>query len=312
MTLGELQQWVGDTQHFMSAFWRTRPAVFDTGPSAPMDLGDVDTALASGLLRTPHVEMVRAEQKIDQDSYTSPREVEFQRYPGFADSEAVTGLLREGATLLLRNTEQWHRPTAQLVSRFAAELGRRIEAFYFITPPGAQGLPLHRDDADVFLLQIAGSKEWTVRSGPATPNWGPGSVIEEPGPVLLHTTVTEGQVLYIPNGYAHSAVTAKDLSVHLSLTVREIGSSHLTRALPRLLLEGVRLQARPRDEDGLLESASLLLDTVRARLATVLPQDLVRFAREAQSRQMTNDGEPASIARFVEELVDAGEAPKAR
>ncbi|TSB22793.1 hypothetical protein FNJ62_15915 [Streptomyces benahoarensis] len=47
---------------------------------------------------------------------------------------------------------------------------------------------------------MAGSKRWTVRSGPSDHNWQAGEVPGEAGPVLLNATVATGQVLYIPRG----------------------------------------------------------------------------------------------------------------
>ncbi|MFJ8823107.1 JmjC domain-containing protein [Streptomyces sp. NPDC102467] len=304
MNSTEMHRWVGDVEAFGSTYWRQGPAVFDTAPPPPMSLDEIDAALAGGTLRSPHVEMVRAGKEMALREYTEAREVGSKPVGGFADSTAILALLQKGATLLLRNTEQWHRPTAELVARLADEVGRRVEAFFFVTPPGGQGLAVHRDDADVLLLQVAGSKRWTVQSGPPDPHWQAGEVSGDAGPVLLNATVSTGQVLYIPRGYAHSAVGDQGLSAHVSLTIREIGGLHLTRAIPRLLCEGVRLPARPLEESGLLESASRLLEAARERLATLEPGDLVRYAREMQRDQKLNNAEPASVARFAEQLTE--------
>jgi ribosomal protein L16 Arg81 hydroxylase len=302
-----LSRWVGDVDAFMSGHWRRRPAIFDTDPPAPMDLGDVDTALATGLLREPYLNVIRAGDDIPPAMFTESREVHSEVATGFADAGAVVALLEQGATLLLLNTEQWHRPTAELVAGLARETGRRVEAFFFVTPPGRQGLPVHRDDADVLLLQVAGSKQWTVRTAPPNADWRPGPVSGEPGPVLLDAPVNRGQVLYIPRGYAHSAVGAEGLSVHLSLTIREIGAAQLVRSVPRLLFDGVTVPARPLDDAGVLESAATLLDAARSRLAGLRPEDLVRHARRMHADQKLNDVSLASLARFARSH-DAGGA----
>jgi ribosomal protein L16 Arg81 hydroxylase len=304
MPVKELHRWVGDVDHFMATYFRRQPVIFDTAPPAPMTLHDLDAAMASGLLRTPHVDMVKVGEKIPADAYTGTREVLFDRHSGFADGDAIVGLLKEGATLLLRDTEQWHRPTAQLVQRLQEETGRLVQAFFFVTPPGGRGLEVHRDDADVFLLQVAGSKAWTVRTGPGGANWKPGPVTGDPGPVLLEATVTEGQVLYIPRGYAHAAVGEQGLSVHLSLTVREVGAAHLARAVAPMLIHGVRLPSRPLDEDGLLASATALLEAAREQLATVQPHDLLRYARAAQRDLKINETDPSSVVQFAAQLLE--------
>ncbi|WP_438306828.1 JmjC domain-containing protein (plasmid) [Streptomyces sp. HUAS TT11] len=303
MKVTEMHRWVGDVEEFMSTHWRREPVVFDTAPPTPMTLADIDTALAGGMLRSPHVEMCRAGKDIAVKEYTQAREVHSKSAFGFADSEAILGLMEAGTTLLLRNTEQWHRPTAELVARLADEVDRRVEAFFFVTPPGSQGLPVHRDDADVLLLQVAGSKKWTVRSGPTGHHWRAGGVAGDPGAVLLDATVSTGQVLYIPRGYAHSAVGDQGLSAHLSLTIREIGAVDLVRSVPKLLLDKVQLPALPLDESALLDSAATLLEAANKQLATLEPHDVVRHARALQRDQHLNDADPAaSLVGFGERL----------
>jgi ribosomal protein L16 Arg81 hydroxylase len=303
----ELGRWVGDVEKFTAAYWRRQPAVFDSALDAPMTLEDVDAVLASGLLRTPHLEMTTADQAIDPARYTGSRDVLFERPTGFADHRRVLDLLRSGVTLLLRNTEHWHRPTAGLVARMAADLNRRVEAFFFVTPPGAQGLALHRDDADVLLLQVAGSKEWTIRGGPDSGDWQSGRITGDGGPALLETTLRPGQVLYIPRGYGHSAVGHQGLSLHLSLTIREAGARHLVQSLQSGLVQGLRLPARPLDEESLLAAATTLIDGVRERLAGMNPQDLVERARQAQREQPLNDHDQADLGAFAAALLSTGE-----
>jgi hypothetical protein len=309
MPTKELHRWVGDVERFMSLHWRREPVILDGAPTPPMTLDDVDAALAGGLLRTPYVEMVRAEAGVPASSYTESREVLFSKASGFAVGDGIVGLLADGATLLLRNTEQWHRPTAELVARLAEETERRVEAFFFVTPPGGRGLTVHRDDADVLLLQVAGSKAWSVRSAPDDADWTIGPVLHNPGTVLLDATVGEGQVLYIPRGHAHSAVGSQGLSVHLSLTIREVGGPHLERALPRVLLEGLRLPVRPLDEVGLLDTAEAVLAAARQRLQSLTAHELVQRARAAQRVQKLNTGDTGSVVRFADELAGLSPVP---
>ncbi|MEV4613550.1 cupin domain-containing protein [Kitasatospora sp. NPDC049258] len=297
MALEELHRWVGDGDEFTARHWRQAPAVLrpEPAPVSPMTLADVDAALAGGLLRTPHVEMARAEQPIPVEAYTAVRTVNGLTTPGFADPGKIRALLDQGATLLLRNTEQWHRATAELVGRIARDTERQVEAFVFVTPPGAQGLPLHRDDADVLLLQIAGSKRWSVHGGPDGGGWAPGPAAQS-GPALLETTLRQGQVLYIPRGFAHAAVGDEGLSCHLSLTIREVGSQQLYRTLQHLLLDGLTLPARPLTEADLLDNSARLLAHFATRLDAIDPRHLLTAARRHQHRPADPTTAPGLVA----------------
>ncbi|WP_369221628.1 cupin domain-containing protein [Streptomyces sp. R39] len=300
MTAGELRNWVTDVEAFTSEFWRQKPGVFHPAeaPRSPLSLADVDAVVAGGLLRTPHLEMTRASKVIPEEAYTTSRLIGTEA-KGFADPVRVVEQLKDGATLLLRNTEQWHRPSAELARRLADELGRWVDAYYFVTPPRAQGLPLHRDDADVLLFQVEGSKTWVVKGGPGTANWRQGRVSGDPGPSLLETTLHPGDVLYIPRGHAHMGVGSEGLSMHLSLTIREVGALELVRAAPRLLLGGLKIAARPLDDETLLASAAVILDLMRARLSEVGPQELLDYARLAQRRLPLNVHDCAGILDYA-------------
>ncbi|MEV4433186.1 cupin domain-containing protein [Streptomyces sp. NPDC049555] len=289
----ELTRWVGDTDAFLHRYWRTMPAVFrpapGTGPAVPLTLEEIDTAVAGGLLRVPHLELARAGDPVHSSRYTRARTVSGVTTPGYADAERIRELLADGATLVLRNVEHWHAATRALTRRLEAELGRRVEAFFFVTPSGAQGLDLHRDDADVLLLQSTGSKHWTVRGGPTGPDWAPGEVADG-GPVLLTETLNPGEVLYIPRGFAHEAVGGEGLSAHLSLTIREVSTQQLFASLQRLLLDSLPLPSRPLDDDALHATAEVLLDRFRDRLPEVTAAAVVAHARRAQLAEGTVPG----------------------
>ncbi|MEV8476344.1 cupin domain-containing protein [Streptomyces sp. NPDC051173] len=289
----ELTRWVGDTDAFLDGCWRAAPALFrpgpGAGPTAPLTLEDIDTAVAGGLLRAPHLELARAGDPVNSSQYTRARTVSGITTPGYIDPDRVRALLAEGATVVLRNVEHWHPATRALTRRLEGELGRRVEAFFFVTPPGAQGLDLHRDDADVLLLQGTGSKHWTVCGGPTGPDWKPGEAADG-GPVLLDGTLGPGEVLYIPRGFAHQAVGSEGLSSHLSLTIREVSTQQLFASLQRLLLDALPLPGRPLDDDALHATAELLLHRFRTRLPELTAAAVVEHARRAQLAEGTVPG----------------------
>ncbi|WP_181799216.1 JmjC domain-containing protein [Kitasatospora acidiphila] len=283
-----LADWVGDVKGFAEHQWQREPAIFTPEAAAsPLDLDELDAAFDSGLLRTPYLEMVRSDKvTIPPEAYTTSRVVNGITHHGFADRAKVVALLRTGATLLLRCVNQWHRPTGDLVARLSEELDRRVEAFFFVTPAGGQGLATHRDDADVFVLQAAGRKTWYVHDAPAVADWQLGELADdEHSPRRLHGVLDPGSVLYIPRGFAHRAVGAAGLSAHLSLTVRDICLQDLRTALEQCLTGELDLPARPLGEAAIADACTALLGHVRARLDTVTPTEVRLAARAAQARQ---------------------------
>ncbi|MEV4614258.1 cupin domain-containing protein [Kitasatospora sp. NPDC049258] len=305
-----LAPWVGDPAAFSTAYWRRRPGVFrpDGGLRSPFTLADVDTALATGFLPDPYVEMTRAEDPLGPDAYLSPRAVHGSSYGGFADETKIRALLADGATLLMRRIDQWHGPTRDLLARLSAELQLAVEAFCFVTPAGTQGVPLHRDDADVLVLQLNGSKSWRVHEGPVDGNWRHGRVEGEPPAEVLRTTLRAGEVLYIPRGYAHQAVGDQGLSVHLSLTIREIHTGDLFRSLQKLSARSMAIESRPLDDDAVLAAATAMLDHVRAAVAALSPEDLVRHARRGKLATLPAPRSPISLSAAALEAAAADHA----
>jgi ribosomal protein L16 Arg81 hydroxylase len=283
-----LAEWVGDVESFASLQWQREPVVFRPQRFAsPFDLDELDAAFHGGLLRTPYLEMVRSDKVvIPAEAYTTSRVIHATAQDGFADRAKVISLLRSGATLLLRRVEQWHPATGDLVARLAQEIDRRVEAFFFVTPAGRQGLAVHRDDADVFVLQAAGRKTWYVHSAPAAADWSPGDLPDdEPSPRLLRSDLGAGSVLYIPRGFAHRAVGAAGLSAHLSLTIRDISLHDLRSALEQLMSEGLDLPALPLGEAAITSAGATLLSHFRAKLDQITPADVLVASRVAQARQ---------------------------
>ncbi|MFJ5120395.1 JmjC domain-containing protein [Kitasatospora sp. NPDC088548] len=274
---------VGDTAAFARMLEERRPEVFRTAewpPGLPRP-SELDAVLWGGLLRVPYVEMVKAGAVVPAAEFCTVRTVAGRREDGFADPVRIAALLAEGASLLLPQLDQWHAPVRALAADIAVELGRRTEAFCFATGAGQRGLDVHRDDADVLVVQLAGEKEWTVHESPADGRWRPG-LAPEPGAVALSTVLRPGEVLYVPRGAPHSATGRQGLSVHLSFTVREVGTGQLRGAVGEWLAGGGwadGLPERPATTAELLATAAEVLRLGRARLAGLTPEELLRLAR---------------------------------
>jgi hypothetical protein len=80
----------------------------------------------------------------------------------------------------------------------------------------AEALTRHYDSYDVFVLQMEGSKVWTIQ---------PDGKAEDLGSITSWKTVVmkEGDLLYIPKGIFHCAQTAEgfDVSTHVTIGLQE-------------------------------------------------------------------------------------------
>jgi len=127
--------------------------------------------------------------------------------------------LWQGATLIINNVNQ----IDPIVGRFAALLGHELNTHVNINSytscPTKQGFDTHYDKHDVFIVQLAGKKAWTVfeptRKWPLERETGPKGDPPDTKP-YLECDLTAGDVLYIPRGHWHYAVAVTP-SIHFTV-----------------------------------------------------------------------------------------------
>ena len=163
-------------------------------------------------------------------------------------------LFDEGATIVFGQLQQQLATLGELCASIGAVLGSRLQTNIYLTPPDAQGFKPHWDTHDVFVLQIAGGKHWTVYDTKVTlPLRGQGFDPERhpPGPVTDEFQLDPGSVVYIPRGVMHSARSSCEPSLHITLGV-------MAFTWTDFLLESVAATAL--QEESLRRSLPLCLD----------------------------------------------------
>jgi cupin superfamily protein len=210
--LGALERATGDARAFLRDTWGRR-AVFArrADPSGFADLltfEDVDRILSTMSLRTPTFRLVKAGEQIPDSSYTRSGTTGSRPVAGMADPGRIFEHFRRGATIVLQGLHRYWEPVSVFVRELELELGHRCQVNAYVTPPGAQGLALHSDPHDVFVLHAFGGKHWEVHAAP-------GERPREP----IQAVVASGDAIYMPAGTPHAAATQETLSGHLTVGV---------------------------------------------------------------------------------------------
>jgi ribosomal protein L16 Arg81 hydroxylase len=140
---------------------------------------------------------------------------------GFASARLLIKEYEDGATLILRGAHRYSLTLARLCtsmeSRFSFPFGTNV----YLTPPGSSGFKVHYDSHDVFVLQTYGSKAWQVfnRAVDAPlekPEFDSSeSLPSDTQPLRLE--LRQGDLIYIPRGYLHSAEANQQPSLHITL-----------------------------------------------------------------------------------------------
>jgi bifunctional lysine-specific demethylase and histidyl-hydroxylase NO66 len=135
---------------------------------------------------------------------------------------------------VLQSLQRWWPPLSAFCRELELELGHQVQANAYLTPSGAAGLAPHHDTHDVFVLQVAGAKHWTIAE-PAFPaplrRHGSDHGQAATQPVLFDADLGPGDSLYLPRGYVHSARAQQGVSLHLTIGVLATTVHDLARRL---------------------------------------------------------------------------------
>jgi bifunctional lysine-specific demethylase and histidyl-hydroxylase NO66 len=209
---GPLARCAGDPLAFLRDAWGRRASVRQATDHGGFDdllsFDQVDRFLTATSIRSPYFRLVKAGEQIPESAYTRSGRTGSREVHGMADPARVAHLFEDGATLVLQGLHRWSEAVTRFCRDLELELGHPCQANAYITPPGAQGLALHEDPHDVFVLQAFGRKRWEVHGAPAEDERTP-----------LDVEIGPGDTIYMPAGTPHAASTQEVLSGHLTIGV---------------------------------------------------------------------------------------------
>jgi lysine-specific demethylase/histidyl-hydroxylase NO66 len=258
-----------------------------------LDLDAVDELLSRRGLRTPFLRLARNGSVVDSSSFTGPAGVGAE----IADQvreDRVAALFADGTTVVLQALHRLWPPVIDFCTRLGAELGHPVQANAYVTPAASRGFSAHYDVHDVFVLQLAGRKHWTVHA-PVHPdplrdqpwNTRSGAVAarardDEP---VIDTVLEPGDAMYLPRGWLHAATAQGEVSAHLTVGAHVVTRFALVEALTALVAGDPELRASlplgldVADPDALAPHVDAVRDALVAALGRVPAVDVARRVR---------------------------------
>jgi hypothetical protein len=256
---GALTRCVADPDTFAAEHWGRAPLLtrgsdrgWDPGAFRDLlDLDGVDELLSRRGLRTPFIRLAKAGQVLDSSAFTAPGGVGAEISDQVRDDK-VAALFADGATVVLQALHRTWPAVIDLCTRLGAELGHPCQANAYVTPPSSRGFSAHYDVHDVFVLQLAGRKHWTIHAPVLadplrTQPWGQrGAAVAaaardtEPA---IDTVLEPGDVLYLPRGWLHAATALGEVSAHLTVGIHVVTRYALVEALTALVADDPELRA---------------------------------------------------------------------
>ena len=134
----------------------------------------------------------------------------------------VTDQLRRGATLSFDAIDELHGPLTRLSESFEAFFRSDTQINLYAAWRALHGLDLHRDDQQVFILQVDGRKRWLLYGAAVdgVDRTELDSTGVPPAGASLDQILQPGDLLYIPRGCYHVAVPMNEPALHLTVSVK--------------------------------------------------------------------------------------------
>lgn len=191
------------------------------------DLDAFDRLLSRPAISAQNLFAIDARRKIGPADYSHA--------DGSADVLRMIDLFDQGATIVFREADR-HDPELWRLTR-AIERALCAPAFanVYYAPAAGQSFPVHYDAIDVFALQLAGTKRWTLwpRIDPLPLAhehcYGEGGHDTAGTDPMAAVTLDPGSLIYVPRGMPHLVTAGDDPSLHISISVTPFTYDELLR-----------------------------------------------------------------------------------
>lgn len=199
-------------------------------PSDLLSWAALNELIASRRLEPPRLRLFANGRPLEESDYLLSRTTGGGDHYKEVDLRRLQHELRDGATLTINAIHQMHPPIREAAEALEAIVEERVHANLYAVWGEAPGFAAHRDDHDVVVLQLRGSKQWRM-FGPT-----PGDSDECPPGLPDELSLDAGDLLYVPRGHWHEVRGfAGGISVHLTFGfTRRTGADYLVWLVDRL------------------------------------------------------------------------------
>lgn len=294
----------GDLERFASSYWGSR-ALLSPAPDLPpggfgdlFSLGAADELLSSRGLRTPFVRIAKDGTVVGDNQFTGAGGVGAEIGDQIRDDK-VAALFAGGHTVVLQALHRTWPPLVDFATQLSVEAGHPVQINAYITPPESQGFSAHYDVHDVFVLQVAGEKHWTVhapvhvdplRNQPWTDYSAAVAAAARDQEPVVDAVLRPGDALYVPRGFLHSAKALGGVSAHLTVGMHTLTRYLLVQELAALAANQVDLRTAlplgfdPGDPAQVAQQLEKVLPLLTEQIRSTSAEDLaVRLRRRTWS-----------------------------
>ncbi|GMU69973.1 MAG: hypothetical protein KF790_09640 [Steroidobacteraceae bacterium] len=195
--------------------------------------------------------------------------------PAPVNPAKVKALMGLGASLVANQLHRVCEPVGAVARMLARQFAARGFANAYCSFRGVQAFQTHFDLHDVFAVQTEGEKTWRIYEARADAPVAPVPPGDEGekflnatrGALLFEVVMRPGDILYLPRGQYHDALTGAQASLHVTFGVAPTTGLALFRQLEKTLTAESEFRAYlpdARDPAALAGRLARLADRVRA------------------------------------------------
>ena len=176
-----------------------------------LSVTDLDVVLGTHAASHRDIKLVRGDGDVDPREYANDA--------GRVRPLEVARHFDDGATVIFNHLHTRVPALARLCVALGRRFSSRVQTNVYLTPRDAQGFTPHWDTHDVFVLQISGTKRWSIYDTKVTLPLR-GQRFERgtpPGDVSEEFELGPGSAVYLPRGLMHSARSTDEASLHITL-----------------------------------------------------------------------------------------------
>lgn len=294
------------TDTFFNEYWEKQPLHITRERanyySALFSIKDVDDVICFTEPQFPAIQIFNQGKPVPWNF--------FSESAGMSNINALYAEYQRGTTLILRGLQHRWQPVANLYRNLESYFNHLIHINLYLTPKNAQGFASHFDTHEVFILQVEGSKHWRIYDTfedltlPIEQRSLPENKLQKP---LHEIHLQAGELLYIPSGYVHEALTSESSSIHLTVGINAYRWSDLLRTAITLVAEENEVLRKSLPIGFLEDSHQETIEQRFPELLNLLLEDSnLEAAVERLSKDVFRDFPPLPDGHFAQ--LDALEA----
>ena len=187
--------------------------------------------------------------------------------------------IKQGYSLILNRIDRLSPELNSFSRKLESELMMEVQVNLYLTPAENYGFNIHDDSHDVFIIQLQGTKDWTLYKEKYS--------IEQES-TGSQMTLKKGDVLYIPKGMKHQAKSTSETSMHLTIAIYPLLGYQLLKQLSTKVQEDDFFnKSVPRDNSSIQDTKAYYQEYAQKLSAFLTPQSLKEIIEQSRVKKVS-------------------------